>query len=395
MELRRAPRLHPEIRMLITEFNYGRIGLTKKDYPYRMTYHRGDSFLTGIVFVSGRISIIVISFITEPVNWKRRFVRNKLYSDGDSMIMYQTVTDVISGVHVDDDYYCCPNCGANVRIAQLVEGCPYCGTFFKMSELYPKVSNYYFLRDCGRTEKELKSEISKFLVPPILGFSVFYTLTFFVGQSHKNILLALIGGVIGGILSGGFLGYILWAFSKLGSLFWDAGKSVKLLTNMAGSSKNFNNFMGRYGSEISFEYFQSKVISLIKVIAFSDDPNELPIFIGDTVPSSLRDLIDMEFRGALALRKIYEENGKIYAVADAYMNNIYEVNGVVKKKEETVNVVLERKADMPFDFSFSIKKIQCRQCAGSFDATKNRTCPFCGTPYDTDDLDWVVKSIRI
>lgn len=319
----------------------------------------------------------------------------KIYSDGDDMIMYQTITDVLSGVHVDDDIYCCPNCGASVKISQLVEGCPYCGTFFKMSELYPKVSNYYFLRDYGRTEKELKSEISKYIVPPIVGFSILYTLVFFFGQSNKNIILALIGGVIGGFFSGGFLGYIVWAFSKLGSLFWDAGKSIKLLTNMAGASKNFNNFMKRYGTEISFEYFQSKVISLIKVIVFSDNPTDLPIYIGADINGMFDNLINMDFRGALALRKIGEQDGKIFTVVDAYMVNIYEDNGKVKKKEEIVNAVLERKADMPFDYSFSIKKIQCRQCAGSFDATKNRVCPFCETPYDTDDLDWVVKSIKI
>ena len=319
----------------------------------------------------------------------------KIYSEKDSMIMYQTVTDVLSGVHVDDDYYCCPNCGANVKISQLVEGCPYCRTFFKMSELYPKVSNFYFLRDYGRTEKELKSEMSRFLLPPILVFFIIYTFVFFAGQAHKNIILALLGGAIGGVLSGGFLGYIIWAFSKLGRLFWDAGKSIGLLTNMAGSAKNFNNYMKRYNSEISFEYFQSKVISLIKVIVFSDNPNELPIYMGNDISNVFEDIIDMDFRGALALRKIREQDGKIIVVADAYMTNTYETDGKVKKKDESVNVVLERKTDVPFDFGFSIKKIQCKQCAGSFDATKNRICPYCNSPYQLEDMDWIVTSIKM
>lgn len=319
----------------------------------------------------------------------------KIFSDGDSVVMYQTITDVISGVHVDDDVYCCPNCGAGVKISQLVGGCPYCGTFFKMSELYPKVTNYYFLRDYGRTEKELKSELFHFIVPAMIGFFIMYTLIFLFGESHGNIILALIGGAFGGVLTGGFLGYILWAFSKLGGLFRDAGKAIGLLANMAGSAKNFNNYMKKYDSEISFEYFQSKVISLIKVIVFSENPNELPFYSGENLNGVFDDIIDADFRGALALRKIGEQNGKITIVVDAYMTNTHEKDGKVSKKEERINVVLERKTDVPFDFGFSIKKIQCPQCAGSFDATKNRVCPYCGTTYSIDEMDWVVKSIDI
>ena len=321
----------------------------------------------------------------------------KIYSDGDNKIMYQTVTDVLSDVHVDEDYYCCPNCGANVKIAELVEGCPYCGTFFKMDELYPKVSNYYFISDIGETGDELKSEIWKTIWPMVAIFSVVFTTVFrFRNNNPSNsLLLSAIPGIFSGLFFGCILGYILWVYKKLGKLFKEAGKSIVLLTNTAGSNKKFENCMKKYSPEFSFEYFQSKVVSMIRVIVFSDNPEDLPFYTGGGINGCFDDIIDMDFRGALALRSIKEENEKICAYADAYMINAYVKNGKIKRKEEKINVVLERKTDIPIDYGFSIKKIQCPGCAGSFDATKNRICPYCNNSYDIEDMDWIVKSIKV
>lgn len=320
----------------------------------------------------------------------------KIYSNEDCMDMYQTVTDIITGVHVDNDYYCCPNCGAGVMINKLVEGCPYCGTYFKMDELYPKVSNFYFLRDYSRTEDELKSEIKKYVIPPIVISAVCYTLFFLLfSEKPMHLVGALIAGSISGVLFGGFLGYLVWAFSKLGGLFKDAGKSIGLLTKIAGTAGKFNSFMKKYSDEISFEYFQAKVISMIRVIAFADNPTELPIYTGIDIEGLFDDIIDMDFRGAIAIKNIKEENEKIYITADAYMIDYYEKNKKVKRNEDCIRVVMERKADIPIDFNFSIKKIQCPSCAGSFDATKNKICPFCNTEYKIDEMDWVINSIKI
>ena len=316
----------------------------------------------------------------------------KIFSDFDNMDMYQTVTDVISGVHVDEEVYCCPNCGANVKIKELVEGCPYCNTYFKMSELYPKVSNFYFLRDYSRTEKELKGEIWKVVAPFMIVAAIGYTIVFL---SSMRPLAAILSGIIGGCICGGIIGYIVWAFSKLGGLFKDAGKAIGLLANVGGTIKNFKNYMKKYGQDISYEYFQAKIISLIKVIVFSENPDDLPIYDGESINGYFDDIIDMDYRGGLALRKINEQNGILQTVVDAYMINTYEKNGKVRKREEKVCVVLERKADIPVDLGFSIKKIQCSSCASSFDATKNRVCPYCGTPYNVEEMDWLVKSIKI
>ena len=79
------------------------------------------------------------------------------YSDDRKSVLYETMTDVVTGTHPDNDPFCCPNCGAVSTVAGLQNGCPSCGTRFQMDDLFPKVTSYYFLEDPGMTKKEFRS----------------------------------------------------------------------------------------------------------------------------------------------------------------------------------------------------------------------------------------------
>ena len=68
----------------------------------------------------------------------------KKYSDDRKCVLYETITDVVTGAHPDHDPFCCPNCGAVSTVADLQNGCPHCGTRFQMDDLFPKVTSYYF-----------------------------------------------------------------------------------------------------------------------------------------------------------------------------------------------------------------------------------------------------------
>ena len=129
-------------------------------------------------------------------NWSgiKRKVRKggkNLYSDDRKSVVYETITDVLTGIHPDDDPYCCPSCGAVSTVAELQNGCPYCGTRFKMDDLFPKVTSYYFLDDPGMTSKEFKKGyftsyaltlIVTFILCAILRKSIVYYIAFAIGN---------------------------------------------------------------------------------------------------------------------------------------------------------------------------------------------------------------------
>ena len=89
-------------------------------------------------------------------------------------------------------------------------------------------------------------------------------------------------------------------------------------------------FFMKYDSSFSYDYFTSKIISILESIIYTDDRNNL----------------------TMCQNRMDEEA-----------------------------------------YSFSIKMVKCRGCGASFDATRIRYCPCCAREYDLRDNDWVVLDI--
>ena len=62
-------------------------------------------------------------------------------------------------------------------------------------------------------------------------------------------------------------------------------------------------------------------------------------------------------------------------------------------KNDKYQLVLRKNITTPIQMNFSIKKISCKSCGISFDATKRRSCPSCNAKYDIADEDWVIMKI--
>ncbi len=205
----------------------------------------------------------------------------KEYANRKNINFYQTVTNANAPQLPENTTYNCPSCGAVSTFARLQTGCPYCGTCFRMSDIFPVVSNYYFLEDMGMTPEEGKARMAKYMVVTGILFSIFmlFKFLFFDGMPEGGPIAFLFTLLLSGILGGVVLGWLLFTFSLFGKLIWEAGRSLPVLFLM-GSGTQFVNLMKRYSPEFSFEYFSNKIISLLKAIIFTDDPSELAIYEG-------------------------------------------------------------------------------------------------------------------
>lgn len=96
----------------------------------------------------------------------KKFYRNNktIYKKKRNCTFYQIITDAKNFSVIGDEDYNCPHCGGVSKIKELIDGCPYCCTRFFMDDLYPKVTNYYFIDDIGGNEKEVKGDILKFVI---------------------------------------------------------------------------------------------------------------------------------------------------------------------------------------------------------------------------------------
>lgn len=68
---------------------------------------------------------------------------------------------------------------------------------------------------------------------------------------------------------------------------------------------------------------------------------------------------------------------------------------VSANNREKLRVTLVKNLNVPIQYNFSVKKMECPNCHGSFDATKNKTCPFCNGTYRIEDADWAIESIEM
>ena len=330
--------------------------------------------------------------------WEREIEtrEGKTYRQKSKMTIYETKTDVIGGVNVEEEIYVCPGCGAPSKIKDLLNGCQYCGSKFQMSELYPTITSHYLVRDFSFTKDEMKKHLMKFMIGTGIGTFIFGIII----RAVKGMLLPLtVGGIISLLLisafSGVVLGYFLSSYALIGSLVKQAGRTVPMM-GAIGAGKRFEFFMKKYSPEFSYEYLTGKTVAMLKMILFAKDAQELPFYLGKPLGDRFQDLVDILFRGAMNFKGMKEQNGYLHVTVDVFLENAYVTNGKVRaNKDEKLRVTLVKNLNVPIQYHFSIKKLECPTCHGSFDATKNKNCPYCGGTYHIEDADWAVEDIQV
>ena len=329
----------------------------------------------------------------EQYGVKRKILKDgkPIYSDKKRNILYTTITDVISGVHPDDEIISCPNCGNVNTIAQIQGGCPYCGTVYKMDDLFPKVTGYHFMEDVAVTGSEHRigmalSIIITIIVMQIIVFigALFRGEAFEIETIFTSILMIFLGALFG---------YFIYGIFLLVRLFSVGPKQSAGKWGTIGSRKNFEQRMRFYSPDFSFEYFTSKAISLIKTTVYAPNEMDLQFYKGQPIDPKFKNIIDMNYGGALGLTGFKEENGRLIITTDAFFDVLCVEGDRIVNKREVYNAVFVRRMDVPVDMQFSMAKIQCPSCGSSFNAIKNKYCPYCGTDYNIESQDWILTEL--
>lgn len=319
-----------------------------------------------------------------------------LYKHQKDVVFYETILDAKNEDDLDKHPYACPNCGSATTIGELLRNaCPYCNTQFLMSDLYPKVMSYYAIETVPAPEK-IKEKSRKYpLIGAVIGaVAGLYSsiVSDYLTLGIPGILLTLFYMLLcGGIFA--FVMYMLYSISLLGKAFKLAGKSLPMLPAL-GSNKKLNDKLTVYDPSFSVEYFSSKAISLFRGIVFSKDPKELSFYEGRQIGDDFSDLIHCAYKGGVGFSAIQEKEGMIHVALDLYLTDYYDRGNRVKAAEEKIRMVMRHKKDFRVSDSFSITAVECKGCGGSFKATYQKHCPYCGREYDVAIDDWEVVSIQ-
>lgn len=77
-----------------------------------------------------------------------------------------------------------------------------------------------------------------------------------------------------------------------------------------------------------------------------------------------------------------------------YVTSTYCNSRGIRERNETYKLHVCKNISKPDDFGFSIREYQCKSCGASFDAAKERQCPYCGSAYHLKESDWVVLELK-
>ena len=222
-------------------------------------------------------------------------------SDKDTETLY---CNILHKAGYQEETISCPNCGHAAGAKTFVNGCPMCGTRFKTFKFFPCVTSFYTLPkfvERSSVEKNMKKVVMLGVaLGVVVGLGVF-----FYNWATTSILAGLFFGIMAGLLTG-WIGtimlYLLFsvilgitAFSKM---FAQAADTSDIQAARLTKTK-FENDMRRYFSDFSFEYFEGKMLDLLRAIIYSEDRTNLSIYKGQDQLGYLNDVVDVEYRGGI------------------------------------------------------------------------------------------------
>lgn len=310
----------------------------------------------------------------------------------DPLILYASVLDKQGS---EDRLVNCPSCGHPAMVSELQDGCPYCRTIFKLSDLYPKVTSWYTVPQIAE-RSSLTSDIKKTMIitASVSGTAVFL-LSFLTNADGFPLVLRILSSLfVGafGALGISFAVYMTLSMALLIKALYEGGRALPLLGGIS-TRKKMTAYMKTYDPAFSYELFEGKVTSLVRAVLFSNQRDDLSIYTGSEDLSRFDDLVDMAYRGAMNVRRFTEEGGRLRVTVQLFLTNTY-MRRWLTRRDEKLTLVLERNVSVKEDPGFTVHAVKCRGCGASFDAMHVRSCPNCGRTYDAMYDDWVITSVK-
>lgn len=348
--------------------------------------NRKDNYYNNFVY-SDQLSIV------------RKFKLNgkKVFSDKRKNLVYMNVSDVISGEHPDNETYSCPNCGSVSTIFELQNGCPYCSAQYKMDDLFPKITSYYSIPDQSPNANDIQNGVIVWWI-----FCIILALCFAAFQDGimpwTYVVMHPVFSVI--IIPLLFIpSYFLSACMLLLRMMIVSLVSIITLTlsgktGSIGSKGKFERMMKNITPGFSYDYFTSKTIALVKTAVFSENESELLFYNGEPLAPSFKNIIDLDYSALMKVRKITHKDNLVTVQTKMFFDNVlYAENNRVKAKRKVFYATFQRRTDVPINAHFSMTKISCHSCGGSFNAVQNRICPYCGNSYNLASDDWILTEL--
>lgn len=330
----------------------------------------------------------------ENIHRKIRFenVQGRVYEREVEQIMYEIIAHTPNDAQLANITTTCPNCGAVSSVANLEEGCKYCGTHFKIKDLFPRVVNLFFLKN--KSTAATSGIFQKTIFFTMLAvFVVMFSITLFGGTDSLPVVLATSFFAAG--FGGGILGLILADILVIFIAADNDGMKHVPLFKWTGSKRKITNAMKMYDPNFSFDKFEGQIVALIRMAVFAEHPENLACYYAGQRDPGFSDILEMTYTNATCLNRIWMEGNVLHMSLRTWWINYSEHQGKVQKTGDCIDVEISRNVAMMEPPGFSITSVGCANCGGSFDAVRQKNCPYCGTEYHMENAGWVINKMHL
>ncbi len=358
---------------------------------------RGDSF--GTVRITQTSPWYSTDMMYEEISRRIRFDRHEttVYERRWDQTMYAMVVHSPDEERTKELEMTCPNCGAVSPVARLEQGCPYCGTRYQIKDLFPRVVNQFFLwKGSVAQNRELTRRI---IWGSILTVFVMLMLANAVGmifwpEQSRILPLIVLTAYGGALLAGGMGGVMLSAIVLVVTNFSRDGVRGVPWIRCAWAPRRLKRELSGIDPWFSCQKFEGRVIALIRMAVFAQKPENLAVYQAGERDAGFASILEMTYADAMAVKGVRRSGNMFYLTLQTWWVNYVQQGERIKKRGDCIEVTLARDISGQEKPGFSITSVSCPGCGGSFDAVRQRYCPFCRLEYPMQKYNWVIREMK-
>lgn len=353
---------------------------------------KGSTF--GTATLSRKSPWYTTDMVYEQINRKLRFdnAEGTVYEREVEQVMYEIIVHTPNDTQLANIAITCPNCGTVSPVAALEEGCKYCETRFHITDLFPRVVNLFFIKS-----KSTATDMGM-VVRTVFFFMlvVFLAMLPFAYFSENDFLPAKLAGCFFGAgFGGGIIGFIFAEIRLFISIFDRDGMKHVSLFKWSSSKRKITRLMNQYDPNFSFDKFEGQIVALVRMAVFAEQPENLACYRSSHRDPKFSDILEMTYTNAICLNHVRIEGNILHMSLRTWWINYSEHQGKVRKTGDCIDVELRRNVAAMEPPGFSITSVECPNCGGSFDAVRQKVCPYCGSEYHMENTGWVIEDMRL
>ena len=355
-----------------------------------------------------------ITEVSETIQAKQKFTKQ----NGKKLFTRKSVETadyrILGAAEKTSTQVICPNCGSPSSKEDLIDGCDYCGTKFTIEDLDNRVSDFGLQHDCAVEYAKYKERRAKFipLVALIVGVPtfVYVVIASAINASKEEGYGPLVG--IAGVMMAALvvtpliiamaemlfitIGFpIIQAFAS----FRFMGKSmIKKMEKQNVTNQRWEAQIRQHDPLFSMNGFFSSLQNKLAVIHYARGPADASSFVESQTAEqqvayyipSYQNIFDMQVE--LIQLTGYQVNEFIQEMHVAVRLTLFhEVKGKVKKRKETVRMILVKDSACKSQAVCAPAFTNCRQCGAPMSLLSGRTCNYCGHARRLAEYDWAIR----